>query len=224
MKLEMRPVDELVLDSANARGHSDRNLEAIKSSLARFGQQKPIVIDGSGVVRAGNGTLEAARQLGWLELSVVVTELEGTEATAYGIADNRTGELAAWEEETLAALLTSMDEGQILASGFTADELQDVLDEIEGKKSLDQIEEVEELEPPKNAITKPGDLIELGEHRVLCGDSTSEDDVERLMNGHQAEMVFTDPPYGVQYVGTKNSFYKSGERTYKHSKSGESKL
>src|SRR5690554_4033428 len=94
MAIERSPIGDLTADPANVRKHSTRNLEAIKASLKRFGQQKPIVVDGNGVVIAGNGTLEAARSLGWTHIEIVRTELTGSEAVAFAIADNRTAELA----------------------------------------------------------------------------------------------------------------------------------
>ena len=100
MAHEMREYDvaELSADPANVRRHSERNIEAIKASLRRFGQQKPIVVDTAGVVVAGNGTLEAARQLQWTSIYGVETKLTGSDRTAYAIADNRTAELADWDE------------------------------------------------------------------------------------------------------------------------------
>ena len=107
---------ELSLDPSNVRKHSRRNLDAIKASLRKFGQQKPIVVDAKGIVLAGNGTLTAAQELGWTEIQIVRTELAGVEATAFAIADNRTAELAEWEEDKLNAVLKSLqDEGVDLA-------------------------------------------------------------------------------------------------------------
>ena len=121
MILESMPVESLNTDPANARKHPDRNLDAIKSSLARFGQQKPIVIDSNHVVRAGNGTLAAAKALGWTHLNVVRTTLPSVEATAFAIADNRTAELAEWDVEILAAALSDPAMGDL---GFDAAEIQ----------------------------------------------------------------------------------------------------
>jgi hypothetical protein len=126
MQIESVSIDSLSLDPANARLHSPRNLEAIKSSLARFGQQKPIVVDANNVVRAGNGTLAAAKALGWKEIKIVRTKLANSEATAYAIADNRTGELAEWDEDLLADLLREDSIGDV---GFDADEISDLLGE-----------------------------------------------------------------------------------------------
>lgn len=108
--VELVAVDTLTLDPANARKHPERNLEAIKGSLARFGQQKPIVVSKDGVVVAGNGTLAAARVLGWEKVSVVRTALTGTDLTAFALADNRTAELAEWDDTVLGATLHSLRE------------------------------------------------------------------------------------------------------------------
>ena len=100
LHVEPASVDSLSADPANVRTHDKRNIDAIKASLRRFGQQKPIVVDGDGVVVAGNGTLAAARELGWQEIAVARTNLKGADAVAYAIADNRTAELARWEKLT----------------------------------------------------------------------------------------------------------------------------
>ena len=200
MRTESVPVDELHHDPANARIHSSRNLEAIKASLARFGQQKPIVVDKGNVVRAGNGTLEAARSLGWEEISVVRSELLGAEMTAFAIADNRTAELAEWDQDVLAASLQALDEEDLPASdiGFSAYEMREILDSTQPPV---EIQQDDPSEAPADPITKPGDLWLLGEHRVLCGDATDREDVERLLEGTRPRLMVTDPPYGVDYTG-----------------------
>ena len=101
MKIQNVAIDSVHVDPANVRRHPERNLDAIKASLARFGQQKPIVVDANGVVRAGNGTLEAAKSLGWTKIAIVRTDLANSEATAFSIADNRTAELAEWDDSGL---------------------------------------------------------------------------------------------------------------------------
>jgi ParB-like chromosome segregation protein Spo0J len=119
-------IEDLIADPQNVRRHDEKNIAAIKGSLARFGQQKPIVINADGVVIAGNGTLAAARDLGWQTIKAVRSALVGDEATAYSIADNRTGELAAWDQEALQAQLQALHEvdASILdAMGFTAADL-----------------------------------------------------------------------------------------------------
>lgn len=127
MEIVKRKISELMLDPANVRKHSDRNIETIKASLIQFSQQKPIVIDKNGLVRAGNGTLEAARALGWEEIACVVTDLEGVALTAYGIADNRTTDLSAFDEDALYAQLESLfthDQKMLFATGFDPADLE----------------------------------------------------------------------------------------------------
>jgi DNA modification methylase len=194
MKTELVKIETLVFDPANARKHGEKNLAAIKSSLQRFGQQKPIVVDANGVVRAGNGTLAAAKALGWKEIAIVRSPLSGSEATAYAIADNRTSELAEWDDDVLAQTLAALqieDEELALASGFDAKEIDALL-------APDEVTEDEVPEAPVDPITKSGDLWILGDHRLLCGDSTKAEDVARLMNGEKADLCFTSPPYGQQ--------------------------
>jgi ParB-like chromosome segregation protein Spo0J len=126
MKTERVPIDSVTLDPANVRRHPERNLATIKASLLRFGQQKPIVVDADGIVRAGNGTWTAAKALGWKEIAIVRTNLRGSEATAYAIADNRTAELAEWDDDSLAQTLAAIqieDEAIARATGFDAAEI-----------------------------------------------------------------------------------------------------
>jgi DNA modification methylase len=199
MELEKIEIAKLISDPANVRKHGERNIQTIVASLHRFGQQKPIVIDKHNVVRAGNGTLEAARSMGWTHLNCVRTSLEGGDAVAYSIADNRTAELAEWDDDLLAAQLNGLlteDEAMFEAAGFDEDELAELLKESDDQ--LIDVTEDEVPEPPVDPITKPGDLWLLGEHRLLCGDSTKAEDVERLMAGAKADMCFTSPPYGQQ--------------------------
>lgn len=127
MTIETVPVDSLTLDPANARKHDERNLEAIKASLARFGQQHPLVVSAAGSVVAGNGRLMAARELGWTEINVIRTDLTGAQLVAFGITDNRTAELAEWDNETLAQLVQgiAIDDDELAGSlGFTQAELE----------------------------------------------------------------------------------------------------
>lgn len=109
MNTETVPIGDLHHDPANVRLHSARNLDAIRASLTRFGQQKPIVVDADNIVRAGNGTLEAARSLGWETISIVRSELLAAEMTAFAIADNRTAELAEWDYEALGKMMDAID-------------------------------------------------------------------------------------------------------------------
>jgi len=132
MTVETAQLDSIQLDPANLRRHPERNLAAIKGSLARFGQQRPIVVDHRGVIIAGNGTYSAARQLGWTEIKIIRTGLQGSEATAFAIADNRTSETSEWDEQGLADVLTALraeDADLAAAAGYTPDELAALLGE-----------------------------------------------------------------------------------------------
>jgi ParB-like chromosome segregation protein Spo0J len=132
MTVETVAIDAIQIDPANLRRHPERNLAAIKGSLARFGQQRPIIVDHRGIIIAGNGTYSAARQLGWSEIKIVRTELQGSEAVAFGIADNRTSETGEWDQQGLADVLSALraeDADLAAAAGFTPDELAELLGE-----------------------------------------------------------------------------------------------
>ncbi len=200
MNVEDVPVDELHNDPSNVRKHGEQNLAAIKASLARFGQQKPIVVNREGVVVAGNGTLMAARALGWRTVKAVRTGLEGAEATAFAIADNRTAELAEWDEGALQQQLAAIaieDEELLAATGYDQDDLA----AMECAAS-EQVAEDEPPPVPDKPVAEEGDLYVLGRHRLLCGDSTDPRHVERLLAGARMEMLLTDPPYNVNYEGS----------------------
>ena len=145
MNIKRVRIDELSNDPANSRKHGARNLAAIVASLQAFGQQKPIVINSSGIVIAGNGTLEAARQLKWTHINCVETGLDSTQATAFAIADNRTAELAEWDEDALSQSLAALQNDQDidhLSAGFTDDEIEALI----GKDLSDEPKEKTEPE------------------------------------------------------------------------------
>lgn len=206
MTTEIVSISTLIFDPANARKHDEKNLAAIKGSLARFKQQKPIVVSKDNVVIAGNGTLAAAKALGWTEIEIKRSHLTGAEATAYALADNRSAELAAWDDEILGKTLHALQEDgfPIADIGFDPGDFWD--EKNEGLTDPDEIPEV-----PQNVRgVERGQIWQLGNHRMMCGDSTSKDDVERLMGGEKVDMVFTDPPYGISIVGGGKSFGKVG--------------
>jgi DNA modification methylase len=199
MKLETVGIETLSPDPANVRKHGQRNMDAIKASLRRFGQQKPIVVDAKGIVLAGNGTLAAARELGWREIQIVRTELTGSQATAFGIADNRSAELAEWDEK-LADVLASLkaEDFPIEEIGFDLDELEALKPEVKSDADAEpQIDKAEELRAKWGV--ELGQVWQLGEHRIACGDSTKIEDVKKLMASDVADAVITDPPYGIDY-------------------------
>ena len=203
MKLTTTKITELSLDPSNVRKHGRKNLDAIKASLRKFGQQKPIVVDAKGIVLAGNGTLAAAQELGWTEIDIIRTQLEGVEATAFAIADNRTAELAEWED-SLADVLKALAKADVdLAElGFDENALSKISSDLVGDPEIDaepQLDKADELRVKWNV--ESGQLWQLGEHRLLCGDSTKAFDLEKLMIGEKAALWITDPPYNVAYEG-----------------------
>lgn len=214
MKLETVALGSISPDPANTRKHSRRNLDAIKASLRRFGQQKPIVVDSRGTVLAGNGTLAAATELGWSEIQIVRTALAGVDATAFGIADNRTAELAEWEDK-LGDVLASLkaEDFPLEEIGFDEAELAELAGEPQPSDAdaEPQIDKAEELRAKWGV--ELGQVWQLGEHRILCGDSTNADDVSKLMGKELADVVFTDPPYGVNVQGGKNNVTIAGDLT-----------
>ena len=195
------PIDTLILDPSNARTHDEKNLAAIKSSLSRFGQRLPLVVQKQGlIVRAGNGRVMAATELGWTHIACVVVDESEVEATAYAIADNRSGELAQWDDAALAKLLESLPEDAFAATGFDQDDLSDLLDSL----APVGVTEDDAPDPPEDPVTRPGDLWLLGEHRVLCADSTRPESVQRLFGTERTAMCFTDPPWNVA-IGTDSN-------------------
>lgn len=205
MRIKTVELDTLQLDDKNARKHSERNLSAIKESLSRFGQRKPIAVRGSRVL-AGNGTLQAAQSLGWTHIDVVEVpeEWDDDTAKAYALADNRTAELAEWNENELAKQLLELEEAEwdIKALGFELPKLADI-----------EVDEEEIPEPPAEPITKLGDIWQLGRHRLMCGDSTDEATRKIVQNQIRIDAVVTDPPYGInankQTLGNgKKTFYR----------------
>lgn len=210
MQVEVLPIADFTADPENARVHDERNLKAIARSLEAFGQQKPIVVDRDGIIVAGNGTVAAASSLGWTEIAVVRTGLDKDEARAYAIADNRTAELATWDAERLALTMGELDVDLAGAVGFSEEELGAMLEPFNASEA---VEEEPTPEPPADPITKPGDLWLLGEHRVLCGDSTDAEAVERVIGGEEVDCVFTDPPYGMR-LDTDYSKMPRGGNSY----------
>lgn len=196
------PLASLNLDPSNARVHGEKNLAAIRSSLAQFGQRKPVVVQRAGmIVRAGNGTVQAAKALGWTEIAALVVDDDNATAVQFAIADNRTAELAEWDPDTLATLLDGMDAAAQAAVGFDSADVDKLLKSLAPELSGGGPVDDEGPEPPPAVATaRRGDLWILGDHRLLCGDSTNLEDVRRLMNGEKAALVATDPPYLVDYA------------------------
>lgn len=205
LAIDRVPLSSLVLDPANARSHPDRNLDAIGDSLRSFGQVEPLVVQrGTGRVIGGNGRLAVMRREGQTHADVVYLDIDDHAATRLGIALNRTAELAEWDKETLASLLDGMGEADLLTTGFDADSLKDLLADL----TPPVVVEDEAPAPLPDPVSKPGDLWELGGHRLLCGDSTKGEDVGRVMGGQRADLCFTSPPYASQRKYDESSGFK----------------
>ena len=193
-----RPLSSMLSDPRNARRHPEENLLAIERSLTVHGQVKPVVVR-EGVVVAGNGTLEAARRLGWNELAAV--EFDGTEAQAraFAVADNRTAELATWDDAALAEVLREADGlGLLEGTGFAAKDLDRLLAAGHEKNA------VADPAPVPATESKAGETFRLGRHVLYCGDATERDLLGRLCHGRRLSCVWTDPPYGMD-VGLRKA-------------------
>lgn len=199
-------LSDLVADPRNARVHNERNIQAIKASIGRFSQVEPLLVEaGTNNLIAGHGRLEAMRQLGIESALVIEVDVHGADKVALGIALNRTSELAEWNEETLAALLAEMEPDMQAVAGFTADELSDLMPSPE-------IDEQNAPPPAATPTTKRGDMWILGDHRLLCGDSSLSDDIDTLLAGDRIHLVNTDPPYNVKVEPRGNNALLSGSR------------
>ena len=196
------PLESLHLDPANARVHGDVNLSSIVGSLKRFGQAEPLVVQATtGRIIGGNGRYVAMKKLGWSECDIVEVDVDDTTATALGIALNRTAELAEWDDQTLARLLGDLRADDALDGvGFDDDDLDDLLAELDDDSPTD-IDDPGPEEPPDEPVSMHGDLWFLGDHRLLCGDSTSAFDIGKLIGRNKAALLSTDPPYCVNYTG-----------------------
>lgn len=208
-----RLVSSLKLDPENARKHGDADVDAIARSLSQFGQQTPLVIDSTGTIAKGNGTYMAATKLGWQTVECIETSLSGAALRAYAIADNRTAELSSWDNDRLLEQLQGFEDAALqAATGYDEPALLKLLAEFGNPEDLPELapelaepdlSEDDLPELPAVAITQPGDLWLMGDHRLLCGDSTNPADVTRLMDGNLARLCFTSPPYGQQRDYTK---------------------
>jgi DNA modification methylase len=205
LQIEQIQLATLIPYINNSRTHSDEQVAQIAASIKEFGFNNPILVDKGNSIIAGHGRLQAARKLGLTEVPCVRLEhLTETQRKAYIIADNRLALNAGWDNELLTIELNELlaDGFALEILGFDSDELKTLLDPLEPTEGLVDEDQVPEV--PEEPKTKPGDIYQLGRHRLMCGDSTSIDAVEKLMDGQKADMVFTDPPYGVDYKGINN--------------------
>ncbi len=197
LNVELRPLADIKPYEKNPR-QNDAAVDAVAESIRRFGFRQPIVVDEAGVIVCGHTRWKAAQKLGLAEVPVhVARDLTPEQIRAYRIADNKTAELAEWNLELLPIELAELQGAGIDWSllGFDSDELAKLLDPGV-KPGLTDPDEIPE--PPDAATTQPGDLYVLGEHRLLCGDSASAADVDRLLDGQPIHLVNMDPPYNVK--------------------------
>jgi site-specific DNA-methyltransferase (adenine-specific) len=195
------------------------DVDAVAKSLDRFGQRKPIVVrQDDGTIIAGNHTWQAAKQLGWTEIAVAYVGDDDVTASAYALADNRTAELGSYDEQALKDLIdqvAAIDPELVKDAGWADDAVAELVAKIASEQPAPELNEDVIPEVPKVPITKLGDIWQLGNHRLMCGDSTDVTNVEKLMDGNKADMVFTDPPYGMDL---DTDYTKMGDGGKKHDK------
>ncbi len=228
-RILLRPVAELRAHPGNARLHGAAQLEQIKASMQAFGFTNPLLVDEAGVLIAGHGRLEAATALGLAKVPVIVLQhLSTSQKEALRLADNRIAENATWDQALLRDALASLrtEEIDLESLGFSSDELAGILATADqavadsgaeeadagrgggepgaAEPTGDQAEDPADAdpEPPRRVIVRAGDLWQLGEHRLLCGDSTDAASVARVMGEDHAALLFTSPPYGNQRAYT----------------------
>ena len=197
-------IDLLIPYARNSRTHSDSQVTKIASSIKEFGFLNPVIVDKDNGIIAGHCRVMAAKKLGLKEVPILLVEhLTEAQKRAYIIADNRLALDAGWDEEMLRVEFAELEElgFDLELTGFELGEIADLeIDEpTEGLTDEDDTPEA-----PEQPVTVEGDVWLLGNHRLMCGDSTSIDAVEKLMAGQKADMIFTDPPYGVDYKGINN--------------------
>ena len=201
-------VSSLIPYARNSRTHSDEQVSQIAASIKEFGFLSPVIIDGDNGIIAGHGRVMAAKKLGIGSLPCVdACHLTDAQRRAYVIADNKITLNAGWDDEILRVEFADLAEAgfDLELTGFSLDEIDGLqIEEIaEGLTDEDAVPDA--IEDP---VSKLGDIWQLGNHRLMCGDSTSIDAVEKLMNGHKADMVFTDPPYNIDYMGVAGNHDK----------------
>ena len=206
-EMKLVPVDELIPYANNARTHSKEQINKIRSSLREFGFVNPVLIDKDKNIIAGHGRCEAAKAEGIKAVPCVMVEhLTEAQKKAYIIADNKLALEAGWDDELLAVELENLKDlnFDVELTGFNAAEIDELFSNIHDKEVTDDDFDVDAaLE--EESISKQGDIWLLGRHRLICGDSTKAETFEKLMDGKKANLVVTDPPYGVSYDGSQGT-------------------
>ena len=224
MNIEQVNLDKLIPYARNSRTHSDAQVAQIAASIKEFGFTNPVLIDETGSIIAGHGRVMAARKLAITDVpSIRLTHLTEAQKKAYIIADNKLALNAGWDDEMLAVELTDLkDMGFDLdLTGFSTDEIEALLAPTgtEGLTDEDAVPEV-----PEAPVTVLGDVWLLGKHRVMCGDSTSIDAVEKLMDGQKADMVFTSPPYNADTKSGQGDIFNGKKSVRLYSEGYSDKL
>jgi DNA modification methylase len=201
MQIEQRLLSELIPYINNSRKHSDDQVTQIAASIKEFGWTNPILVDGDNGIIAGHGRIMAAKKLGMTEVPVIeLAHLSKEQRKALIIADNKLALNSDWDSNLLAIELKDLQDlgFDLNLTGFDADELANILlpEQVAGLTDEDATPPI-----PDEPKTKLGDVYILGNHKLMCGDSASLDDAEKLMDGDLADLVFTDPPYNVAYSG-----------------------
>jgi len=211
LKIQYKPIQDLIPYARNSRTHDDAQVAQIAASIKEFGWTNPVLLDGENGIIAGHGRVMAASKLGETEVPTIeLSHMDDNQKRAYIIADNKLALNAGWDNEMLALELQDLsDAGYDLGlTGFDPDEISALNPQVvEGLTDEDAVPEV-----PEEPVTKVGDIYQLGYHRLMCGDSTFIDDVEKLMNGTYPDLVHTDPPYGMNAV-SKSSVLKKNYKT-----------
>lgn len=211
MQVKQTEIADLIPYANNSRTHSDSQVAQIAASIKEFGFNNPILLDGDKGIIAGHGRLLAARKLNLDKVPTIELEhLTDAQRKAYIIADNKLALNADWDMELLSLEMNGLDqEGFDLSLlGFDDNELEAILaKETEGLTDPDEVPDV-----PDDPVTVEGDVWLLGKHRLMCGNSTSIDAVDKLMDGVKADMVFTDPPWNVNYGAVTTPKYKQGRQ------------
>ena len=218
MEIVYKKVNDLIPYINNSRTHSEEQVNQIVASINEFGFTNPLLIDEKDNIIAGHGRLLASKKLKMEEVPcIVLSGLTEAQKKAYIIADNKMALNAGWDEELLKLELENLKEldFDLELTGFDVDELDDIF-QVEEEQEI--VEDDFDIEPPEEPKAKLGDIYQLGNHRLMCGDSTKVEDIEKLMNGNKADMVFTDPPYNIGYQGI------SDKRTIKNDKMEDEKF
>lgn len=212
--IEHWPIERLIPYARNPRTHTDEQVAQIAASIAEFGWTNPVLVGADGVIIAGHARVMAARKLGMAEIPVIVLDhLSEAQRRALVIADNRLALNAGWDEEMLRVEIDALrdDDFNLDLLGFDASELDALFADTEAPAPGNTDEDAAP-EPPESAVTVQGDVWLLGDHRLLCGDSLQTEVVEKVLAGGLADMVFTDPPYNVNYGATMKDKLRGKKR------------